>query len=35
MIVFVDGQIIRDCVALTDAVAETGTIYVFQALSGG
>ena len=35
MIVFVDGQIIRDRVGLTDAVAETGTIYVFQALSGG
>jgi sulfur-carrier protein len=35
MIVFVDGQIIRDRVGLTDAVAETNTIYVFQALSGG
>lgn len=35
MIVFVDGQIIRDRAGLTDAVAETGTIYVFQALSGG
>jgi molybdopterin synthase sulfur carrier subunit len=35
MIVFVDGQVIRDRVGLTDAVAETGTIYVFQALSGG
>jgi molybdopterin converting factor small subunit len=35
MIVFVDGQIIRDRVGLTDAVAETSTIYVFQALSGG
>jgi hypothetical protein len=35
MIVFVDGQIIRDRIGLTDAVAETSTIYVFQALSGG
>jgi hypothetical protein len=35
MCVFVDGQIIRDRAGLTDAVAETSTIYVFQALSGG
>jgi sulfur-carrier protein len=35
MIVFVDGQIIRDRVGLTDPVGETATIYVFQALSGG
>ena len=35
MIVFVDGQTIRDRAGLTDAVAETSTIYVFQALSGG
>ena len=35
MTIFVDGQIIRDRAGLTDAVAETSTIYVFQALSGG
>jgi hypothetical protein len=35
MIIFVDGELIRDRADLTDAVAESGTIYVFQALSGG
>jgi len=35
MIVFVDGQIVCDRAGLTDPVAETDTIYVFQALSGG
>ncbi len=35
MTVFVDGKIIRDRVGLSDTVAETSTIYVFQALSGG
>ena len=35
MTIFVDGQGIRDRVRLTDAVGETSTIYVFQALSGG
>ena len=35
MAIFVDGQMIRDRVGLTDAVRETSTIYVFQALSGG
>jgi sulfur-carrier protein len=35
MIIFVDGELIRDRAGLTDAVAESGTIYVFQALSGG
>lgn len=35
MIIFVDGRPIRDRVGLGDAVPETGTIYVFQALSGG
>lgn len=35
MIIFVDGQILRDRAGLTDAVPESGTIYVFQALSGG
>jgi sulfur-carrier protein len=35
MIIFVDGRAICDRAGLTDAVAETSTIYVFQALSGG
>jgi hypothetical protein len=35
MTIFVDGVLIRDRVALTDAVGATSTIYVFQALSGG
>jgi molybdopterin synthase sulfur carrier subunit len=33
--IFVDGRMIRDRARLSDAVAETSTIYVFQALSGG
>ncbi len=35
MTIFVDGQMIRDRARLADAVRETSTIYVFQALSGG
>src|SRR3989442_9460797 len=35
MTIFVDGQMIRDRARLTDAVSESSTIYVFQALSGG
>ena len=35
MTIFVDGTIIRDRVTLSDPVAETSTVYVFQALSGG
>ena len=35
MIIFVDGNVIQDRVRLTDAVTETSSIYVFQALSGG
>lgn len=35
MRVFVDGLMIRDRVHLSDPVAETGTVYVIQALSGG
>ena len=35
MAIFVDGRIIRDRARLTDAVSETSTIYVIQALSGG
>lgn len=33
--IFVDGTMIRDRARLADAVRETSTIYVFQALSGG
>src|SRR5262245_47196927 len=33
--IFVDGRMIRDRVRLADAVSETSTIHVFQALSGG
>ena len=33
--VFVDGRMIRDRARLADAVTETSTIHVFQALSGG
>jgi len=33
--VFVDGKMIRDRTRLADAVSETSTIHVFQALSGG
>jgi sulfur-carrier protein len=35
MTVFVDGRSIRDRVRLSDAVTESSTIHVFQALSGG
>ena len=35
MTIFVDGRMIRDRLRLADAVAETSTVYVFQALSGG
>ena len=35
MTIFVDGRMVRDRVRLADAVSETSTIYVFQALSGG
>jgi hypothetical protein len=33
--IFVDGRMIRDRTRLTDPVAETSTVHVFQALSGG
>jgi sulfur-carrier protein len=33
--VFVDGDLVSDRVHLSDAVSETSSIYVFQALSGG
>jgi sulfur-carrier protein len=35
MAIFLDGQLIRDRRHLSDAVAPEGTVYVFQALSGG
>ncbi len=35
MAIFVDGTLIRDRTRLSDAVADTSTIHVFQALSGG
>ena len=35
MTIFIDGEIIRDRVHLSDPVSETTSIYVFQALSGG
>jgi hypothetical protein len=35
MTIFVDGRMIHDRTRLTDAVNESSTVYVFQALSGG
>ena len=35
MVVFVDGQMIRDRVGLGDEVPESAEVYVMQALSGG
>jgi molybdopterin converting factor small subunit len=35
MTIFIDGRTIRDRAQLSDTVAETSHIYVFQALSGG
>jgi hypothetical protein len=35
MTIFIDGRTIRDRTGLSDAVGETSSIYVFQALSGG
>ena len=35
MIIFIEGQAIRDRTKLTDAVSESDTVYVLQALSGG
>ena len=35
MTIFVDGRIIHDRTRFTDAVSESSTVYVFQALSGG
>ena len=35
MVVFVDGQQIRDRIHLSDPVDDRGEVYVIQALSGG
>jgi hypothetical protein len=35
MSIFIDGELIRDRVRLSDPVTEASNIYVFQALSGG
>ncbi len=35
MSVFVDGRLIADRIGLSDAVGETSSVAVFQALSGG
>lgn len=35
MIIFVDGEAVSDRAGLEEAVAESSTIYIFQALSGG
>lgn len=35
MTIFVDGRMILDRTGLSEPVAESGTVYVFQALSGG
>lgn len=35
MTIFVDGNMIRDRIRLSDAVSDTSTVFVFQALSGG
>jgi hypothetical protein len=35
MSIFVDGRLVRDRAGLSDAVGESSTVYVFQALSGG
>jgi len=35
MIIFIDGEIIRDRDGLSDPVTDASAIHVFQALSGG
>lgn len=35
MVIFVDGQAIRDRTGLSDAVSESADVYIMQALSGG
>ena len=33
--IFVDGDVVSDCLHLSDAVSETSSIYILQARSGG
>jgi sulfur-carrier protein len=35
MAIYVDGQLVRDRAGLSDPVMAQGTVFVFQALSGG
>ena len=35
VIVFVNGEVIQDCIRLSDPVPAGGEVYVMQALSGG
>ena len=35
MVIFIDGDTIRDRVALSDSIAADADLYVMQALSGG
>ncbi len=35
MVIFVDGEAVRDREGLRDAVADSSEIYIMQALSGG
>ena len=35
MSIYIDGELIRDRVHLSDSVTDSSDIYVFQALSGG
>lgn len=35
IVIFVDGEVVSDRLNLSDAVSETSSIYVFQAMSGG
>jgi hypothetical protein len=35
VVIFVDGQAVRDRARLSDPVALTSSVFVFQALSGG
>ena len=35
VVIFIDGQMIRDRVGMTDEIAESAELFVMQALSGG
>ena len=35
MLIFIDGEVIRDRIGLSDPVDDDSSIYVFQSLSGG